>query len=62
MTRKQKYALFAGLTFTLIYWGFYNWITYGVNTETPEKTLAAFMYICFGLPAIGMTYDNTSND
>jgi len=62
MTRKQKYALFVSLSVTLVYWGFYNWVTYGIITDPFGKGFAAFMYVFFTLPAIGMTYDNTSND
>jgi hypothetical protein len=61
MSRKQKYAAFTGIVVTIVYWGFYNWIAYGIDVIPPAKVLAAFMYIFFTLPAISITYENTSN-
>lgn len=62
MTRKQRHALLAFFIFTAMYWGFYNWIAYGVITGPFEKALAVLIYFSMLLPVVGMTHDNTSND
>ena len=61
MNRKQRYALFVAIAVTLVYWGFYNWIAWGINVEPPVKAFASLFFLFFAIPAIGITHDNTDD-